>query len=196
MQQRELLFRCKCITALIIAVVTLMSIPSFAQDTVKYRIGLRDPISIGLSLGSPTAICINVRVIRARTFRFAVGGYYGAGIADWGIGEGHGITMQLDLSLADDEVNNALLLSPEFEYATLVGVSPSSRGWINFSPYETVNSVGFLCGVGWVHEYRSWSLEFGLVPGEAYALDGRDGDGNVAKGEMSFQFNVTVAARF
>lgn len=196
MHDREPLFRREALQAVVIAAIILASIPALAQDTVKHRIGLRDPISIGLSLGSPTAICVNVRVIPARTFRFAIGGYYGAGIARWGMGEGHGITAQLDLPLADDEVNDALILSPELEYATLVGVSPPSRGWIDFSPYETVNSLGLLCGVGWVHEYRSWALELALAPGEAYALDGRDGDGARAKGEMSFQFEVMLAARF
>lgn len=184
------------LTAVLLASSVLVTVPAYSQDTVTSRIGLRDPISIGLSFGSPTAICVNVKVIPARAFRFAIGGYYGAGIAKWGISEGHGITAQLDLALADDKINNALVISPELEYCTLVGVTPPSRGWINFSPYETVNSIGIDCGAGWVHEYRTWSLELALTPGAAYALGGRDSGDNSAQGEVSFQMRLLAAARF
>ena len=184
----------RCLNRLSIAALVLFLMPLLNIAVAGQTLGLRDGVGLGISLGSPTAFWVDAQIAHWHDGRIQVEGYYGAGIAKWGMGEGHGAGMRMDILLVNDNVNDALLLSPRVHYCDMT--AQSNGGWVNFSPQETVSSFDLDGGMVWVHEYANWSLETSLVPGAAYAISGRDNGNNPAHGELSFQLFAKIAARF
>jgi hypothetical protein len=158
-------------------------------------IGLRDPIAAGIVIGTSIGVRADVRVIRFENCALAIEGFFGAGIASWGLGESWSAAGRLDIHMSDDGISNAFLLSPGLGFGQMIG--QTQRLYIDFSPVEDIPTITALCGITWVHEFKSsWSTELSLRPGIAMGLNGQNNNSSSAKGEYSFQLSLAAAIRF
>jgi hypothetical protein len=189
------LWRDICKAALLLLLFFQPSLIFGQRHPLSTPIGLRDPIAAGIVIGTAIGIRADVRVIRFVNCALAIEGFFGGGIASWGIGEAWSTAMRLDIHISDDGVSNAFLVSPDLGYGSMI--AQPSHGLLNFSPQQDVPSISALCGISWIHEFRSsWSTELSLRPGIALALNGENNNNASAKGELSLQLSLAASIRF
>ncbi|MDP4198604.1 MAG: hypothetical protein Q8922_00290 [Bacteroidota bacterium] len=176
----------------------LFARPLLAQQHAAMRgpVGLRDPIAIGLTVGTSNGLSADLQVGRMDNVAGAIEGYVGASVASWGISLGWSAALRADVVASDDGKNDAMILGPTLGYGEMLTIG-GPRSYIDFSPFHDVQAIFLLLGVAWVHEFSSgWSTEISLRPGEALALNGEDKNRSLAKGEYSFQLSLVGLIRF
>lgn len=177
-----------------IALVCIATVISTSGAVAQHptNIGLHDQVSAGLCFGAPLALTASVQLTSYSGVAVALGGFYGADIATWGIGEAYAADLRVTIGLTDDDENDALLFQPSAGFGTMLGVSKSG-GWLKFDPYADIHYVIGEVALVWAHEYRTITLNGLLAGGAAFARDGIDNDHASAAGQTSFRLHLGLS---
>ena len=152
-------------------------------------------LGVGLALGSSIGPVVQISLSAAQGVECLVQGFYGAGIAQWGLGNEWHASIDFRTTVGTAGSHSRFLLGPGIGYGVMAA-EENRNAWIRFSPIERVTFVTATLSGSWIRSYHGWDLEVSLRPGVSRGLTGGKDLSGDAVGVSSFVLIAGGLIRF